>query len=67
MNKKNYTSPEVEKISLDDDVLEYVTGGEGGVAFQDLVWRGRGEEVSCHGDNRNTRNFSEGLANNCYS
>ena len=71
MNKKNYTSPEVEKISLDDDVLEYVTGGTGIGDESDNgsdntnVGMGRGGEGDCFAYHRDGRNFSKGRGSNC--
>ena len=66
MKRKNYSSPEIEEIGLDDDddVLEYVTGGDGSEI--NITWRGRGGGDSCGDEPRNIRNFSAGKNSNCY-
>ena len=64
MKRKNYSSPEIEEIGLDDDVLEYVTGGDGSEI--NITWRGRGGGDSCDGEHYPVRNFSAGKNSNCY-
>ncbi len=65
MKRKNYSSPEIEEIGLDDDVLEYVTGGDGSEI--NINFRGRGGGDSCGNEHyREIRNFSAGKNSTCY-
>ncbi len=71
--KKEYGSPELEKLALEDKDLERVTGGageveEGGESFDHRAGRNRGERVTyCSGstDHRAPRTYSPDRHEGC--
>ena len=69
MKKKNYTAPDMEKLSLDDDALSVVTGGDGYTIITDTN-EGDGNGGNCNGNNfvvrhRNARTYSTTRGSGC--